>query len=153
MTYDLATADAIYEEYRATREDFDHHLVMHWREEMPHEFAQRMFKEKHGCHIFNEDLYCEATSHFVNPDGSHGPHWSIGTIKAKSGITNFAEKGYTEYDYAYVVNMLYSDYGNVFAEPSYYLKMAKNYLSDGDYYGKPEERAYHDAVKRINFFS
>ena len=152
MTYDLAKADEIYKEHSLHNEHFDHHLVMSWREQMPEEFAKRMYEEEFGCHIYDSHFYEEAVSHFVNPDGSKGAHWSVATIKSKSGISNFEEKEYTCYDYAYVVNMLYSDYGNIFAEPSYYLRMAKNYLTDGDYYGDPSERAYCDAVERMHYF-
>lgn len=149
----LAKADEIYNKHKAAKEDYDHHLVMMWRDAMPDDFARFMYREEYGCHIFDESLYNEATAYFVNPDGSHGPHWSVHTIKAKSGISSFEEKEFTLYDYAYVVNMLYSDYGNVFSEPSFYLRMAKNYLTDGDYYGNPSERAYCDAIKRIEHFS
>ena len=47
--------------------------------------------------------------------------------------------------------MLWSDNCNVFTEPSYYLKMAKNYLEDPDYCGEASERAYHNAMKRIKY--
>lgn len=151
--YDLAKADEIYRKKKEEHHDYDHQLVMMWRDKMPEDFSEHMYREEYGCHIFSEEMYDEAASYFVNPDGSHGPHWSVMTIKAKSGISNFEEKNYTVYDYAYVVNMLYSDYGNIFTEPSHYLRMAKNYLTDADYYGKPEERAYHDAKARIKFFS
>ena len=149
----LMTADEIYNKHKAAHADYDHHLVMEWREKMPHDFARHMYREEYGCHIFDEELYNDATAHFVNPDGSHGPHWSVPTIKAKSGIASFEEKEFTLHDYAYVVNMLYSDYGNIFSEPSLYLRMAKSYLTDSDYYGNPAERAYHDAIKRIDYFS
>lgn len=149
----LTVADEIYNKHKASHPDYDHHLVMTWRERMPEDFARYMYKEEYGCHIFDEELYTDATAHFVNPDGSHGPHWSVSTIKAKSGISNFDEKEYTLHDYAYVVNMLYSDYGSIFSEPSYYLRMAKHYLTDSDFYGNPAERAYHDAIKRIDYFS
>ena len=61
-------------------------------------------------------------------------------------------KDYYEYDYAYVMNMLWSDYCNIFTETSYYKKMAKSYLEDPDYMGKADERAYHNAMKRIKYF-
>ena len=150
MTYDLTHADEIYKELKQNHDDFDHYLVMSFRKDMPEQFSRRMYEEKHGHHIYDLALYEEATNYLENPDSSIGPHWSVSTIKAKSGI-NFDEKEYTCYDYAYVVNMLYSDYGNIFNEPSYYLKMAKNYLTDGDYYGNPSERAYYDAVTRIEY--
>ena len=69
----------------------------------------------------------------------------------RAGI-DFSKTKYTKYDYAYVVNMLYSDYGDVFNTAAHYLQMAKNYLCDEDYYGNPSERAYHDAVSRMEYF-
>ena len=151
MTYDLEAADAIYHEMLDADHEFSHKLIMKWREEMPLEYRRTMHEIKHGCHIFDKEFYDEATALFVNQDDSRGPHWSLETIKAKSGI-DFGSKEYTCYDYAYVVNMLYSDYGNVFTDPGYYLRMAKNYLHDHDYFGNPSERAYHNAVKRIHYF-
>lgn len=149
---DIKEADELYEKRLHEDPEYNHKLVMRWREKMPESFAITMYEDEYGCHIFSEDLYEEATSYFVNPDGSKGPHWSITTIKEKSGI-DFDTKDYTCYDYAYVVNMLYSDYSIVFVEPTYYLKMAKAYLTDEDYPGEDaSERAYHDAVHRIEYF-
>lgn len=108
------------------------------------------YKKENGHHITTESMYDKAVSLLVNPNGDIGPKWSLKTIKEKSGI-NFETKDYTIYDYAYVVNMLYSDYGSVITDPSCYLKMAKLYLSDEDYFGDPSERAYHNAMKRIEY--
>ena len=79
--------------------------------------------------------------------------WKDLDLYNKRIALNEGKKEYTLHDYAYVVNMLYSDYGNIFSEPSLYLRMAKSYLTDSDYYGNPAERAYHDAIKRIDYFS
>lgn len=152
MKVDMEKAHELYRKRKKENEEYDHVLVKRWKEKMPHEFARVMFEEEHGCHIYDEHLYDEATSYFVNPDGKEGPHWSIETIKEKSGI-DFDTKKYTCYDFAYVVNMLYSDYADIFDKAIYYLKMAKAYLCDEDYYGDPSERAYHDAVKRIEYFN
>lgn len=114
------------------------------------------YKKENGHHINSEEMYKKAVSLLVNADGSIGPHWSLPAIKEKSGI-NFETKDYTVYDYAYVVNMFYSDYGEVFKNlpPKefchVFLKMAKLYLSDEDYFGDPSERAYHNAMKRIEY--
>lgn len=51
-----------------------------------------------------------------------------------------------------MVNMLWSDFCHIFTDSDYYLKMAKAYLTDEDYPGTPEERAYKNAVKRICYF-
>lgn len=59
---------------------------------------------------------------------------------------------YYELDFAYVMNMLWSDYCNVFSDPVYYIKMSVNYLEDSDYMGDPSERAYKNAKKRIKYF-
>lgn len=67
-------------------------------------------------------------------------------------IINKVKIKFYELDYAYVVNMLYSDYCHIFTEPTYYLKMAEAYLMDSDYPGVADERAYHNAIKRINYF-
>lgn len=149
--YDLHKAYEIYTKHSDADPDFDHKLVHRWKEKMPHEFAKTMYEHEYGCHIFCEKMYKEAVQYFESPDGSKGPHWSLDSIKAKTNI-DFDSTKYTLYDYAYVVNMLYSDYGHIYTEPSYYLKMAKSYLTDGDYFGDPSERAYHNAQKRVEYF-
>lgn len=149
---DVGKAMELYKKYKREHDEFDSHIVKHMMESVPHVFSRIMMEEAHGCHIYDEDLYEEATSYFVNPDGKEGPHWSVSTIKEKSGI-DFEAKKYTCYDFAYVVNMLYSDYSDIFTDAKCYLKMAKAYLCDEDYYGDPSERAYHDAMKRIEHFS
>jgi hypothetical protein len=150
MTHKLREADEIYKEVSEQHPDFDHSLVMEWREKMEKSFVRRMLAERYGHHL-DRELYEEATSYFVNPDGTHGPHWSVETIKAKSGL-DFDSKKFNCWDFAYICNMFYSDFSNIFSDATYYLKMAKAYLTDGDYFGDPSERAYHNALKRINYF-
>jgi hypothetical protein len=79
-----------------------------------------------------------------------GAKWTCEDILKLASI-NFESKDYTKYDYCYVMNMLWSDYCNVFQDASYYLKMAKNYLEDPDYMGEASERAFCNARKRIKF--
>ena len=77
--------------------------------------------------------------------------WNVDTIVKLSGI-DFEKTDFYEYDYAYVVNMLYSGYCEIFTDTTYYLKMAKMYLTDPDYPGKADERAYKNAMKRIEYY-
>ena len=149
--YDIKKADEIYHKKITENPNYDHELVMEWREDMPHQFAQKMYEDEYGCHIFDKEMYSEAVELLEWIDGKGtGAKWAVDDIVKLSNI-NFEDKEYTKHDYAYVMNMLYSDYCNVFQEPSYYLKMAKNYLEDPDYCGEASERAYHDAKKRIKY--
>lgn len=104
-----------------------------------------------GCHIRDEKMYDKAVSYFVNHDGTKGAKWTVDDIVNKSGI-NFDKKEYTDLDYAYVVNMMYSDYGNKIKDPELLLDMAVQYLEDEDYPGEASERAYKNAKKRIRYY-
>ena len=104
-----------------------------------------------GCHIRKQSLYDEAVALLINPDGSKGGKWDADDIENESGI-DFTAKKYTALDYAYCVNMLYSDYGEVIKNTDTIMKMAKIYLEDPDYMGDPSERAYKNAKKRIHYF-
>ena len=149
--YDIKKAEEIYNKKREENPNYDHDLVMEWKKDMPQQFAQKMYEDEYGCHIFDKGMYDEATELFEWVDGKGtGIKWSIDDIVKLSNIS-FETKEYTKFDYCYIVNMLWSDYCNVFTEPSYYLKMAKNYLEDPDYCGDASERAYHNAKNRIKY--
>ena len=108
-------------------------------------------EQEYGCHIGTAEMYEEAVDLFEwVGDKGDGAKWSVEDVARLSEI-DFDKKEYTKYDYAYVVNMLYSDYCNVITESRDYLKMAKNYLEDPDYCGAASERAYHNAKTRIKY--
>lgn len=128
-----------------------------------YEFAKNMYYEYgeeildfideqlEGCHIRNEKIYDKATELFVNPDSTKGAKWDIDDIVTESGI-DFNKTKFTEFDYAYTVNMLYSDYGDIIKNTDIIMKMAVKYLTDNDYFGDPTERAYKNAKCRIHYF-
>jgi len=150
--YDIEKADKIYSEKLMEDKKFAEKLIDKFREKMPEEFVKTMFEEEYGCHIVDRSIYDEAVSLLKwSEDRGSGAKWEVEDILKLSNI-DFSNKDYYEYDYAYVVNMLWSDYGHIFTEPSYFLKMAKAYLEDPDYMGKPDERAYKNAIKRIEYF-
>ena len=99
--------------------------------------------------ITNKAQYDKYTSHFKNFDETRGPHWDIEVIKAKSGI-DFEMKKYTCYDFAYVVNMKYSDDGDLMTQENLF-KSAKRYLEDADFYGEPWTRAWWDGKMRHRY--
>lgn len=151
--YDLAEAIEIYNEEKQKNPNYDTVLVTEWREDMPEQFTILHLKKRYGCHIVDKSMYNDATELFewVDNKGT-GAKWSVEDIRNVSGI-DFNSKDYTLLDFAYTMNMLYSDNCNVFTEPTYYIKMSRNYLEDGDYMGDASERAYHDAIKRIRYFT
>ena len=127
-------------------------IVNDWKERMPDDFIRYMYEQEYGCHIIDRGMYDKAVSYFKwAGDKGDGARWSVEDAVKASEI-NFDEMPFYELDYAYVLNMLNSDYCNVFTDTSYYLKMAKNYLTDPDYPGEADERAYKDAKKRIKYF-
>ena len=150
--YDIDEAIQIYNEEKARNPKYDEVLIAEWREKMPEQFTRYMLKKKYGCHLVDEATYNEAVSllDWVDDKGN-GAKWSIADIKSVSGI-DFETKDYTLLDFAYVMNMLWSDCCNVFNETGYYLKMTRNYLEDADYMGESSERAYHNAIKRIRYY-
>lgn len=150
--YDLTEAIQIYNEEKAKNPKYDTVLVEEWKERMPDDFTRYMLKKRYGCHIVDDNTYEDAVSllDWVDDKGS-GAKWSLADVKTVSGI-DFDSKDYTARDFAYVMNMLWSDYCNVFTDASYYIKMARNYLEDTDYMGDASERAYHNAMKRIKYY-
>lgn len=150
--YDLAEALEIYGEELSRNPEYNAILVAEWIDNMPGEFTKKMLTKRYGCHIVDEKMYNRAVALLKWPDGrTSGPKWSVADIKTSAGI-DFSVKEYTLLDFAYVMNMLWSDYANVFTDTNYYFKMTKNYLEDEDYMGNPSERAYKNAMERIKYF-
>lgn len=150
--YDLKKADELYKKHLEKNPNYDHDLVMEWREDMPKQFSRKMHEDEYGCHIFDEEMYNEAISHLTWAGGKgKGAKWDVDTLTKLSGI-DFEKVDFFEYDYAFIANMLWSDYCEIFTDTTYYLKMAKMYLTDPDYPGKADERAYKNAIKRIEYY-
>lgn len=150
--YDLEKATEIYKTKVKEDDTFAEKLVEVLKEKMPTEFAKYMYEAEYGCHIVEREIYDKAISYlrWSDEDGT-GAKWEVETIVKLVDI-NFDKTKYTKFDYAYVVNMLYSDYCHIFTDSDYYLQMAKAYLTDDDYPGIADERAYKNAIKRICYF-
>lgn len=149
--YDLKKADDIYNEMRSDGKDIVNEVMMIFRDKMPKEYFLLMHLIKYGCHIYDEEMYNEAISYLEWANGKgKGAKWDVDTLTKLSGI-DFEKTEFFEYDFAYVANMLWSDYCEIFTDTTYYLKMAKMYLTDPDYPGKADERAYKSAMKRIEY--
>ena len=100
--------------------------------EMYEELELDLYKEVFGCH-FNDWLLEKALRNLVNEDGSVGGHWTLDQTSDVARSMNIQFKDFNEYDWCYVMNMLYSDYyGAVPNDTSLYAKMAYKFLSDKD---------------------
>ena len=104
------------------------------------EMEDDLYVSINGPH-FNEWSYERAVDGMTNADGTTGAHWS------KSDIVKYArQKGMDfrseceEYDFAYAMNMTYSDYyGSVPDSVETYFRIAKAFIDDAD---APEGKAY-----------
>ncbi len=112
--------------------------LMHKDPDKMVEFVEHMYKHDpkavermiHGhagkeAHISSKSQYEELSQKlkWANENGK-GARWGIDDIKQKSRI-NFENTDYTEFDFAYLVNMLYAICCTEMTEMSYFLKFAK----------------------------
>ncbi len=139
-----------YKELKKDNPNIDNELIMTFIEQMPQEAICLFDYMLYGYHIVSKEMYEDAVDCLVNQDGSKGPKWSLTEIENKVNI-DFDNKDYTLMDYAYTLNMKYSDIGDLISTDML-MKIAKRYLEDKDYYGDPSERAYFDAKERIKYF-
>lgn len=84
---------------------------------------------EHRLH-FDEHLVKKAVAEMENVDGSSGEHWTIEEttrVMEQNGIK------VNKYDWYYLMNMLHSDYSNIWGEDvAQYVKFGKAYINDPD---------------------
>jgi len=100
-------------------------------------------------HITSRRKYEELTERIKWADGNgRGAKWNFEDIKKNSRI-DFENVDFTEYDYAYLVNMLYAKCCKYISDPSVYLKFAKCLLEDRD----EDTKIYHGAYQSKRKYS
>lgn len=108
--------------------------------DMVGDLYRKLFRIVYGPH-FSEDLYNDAVKCLRNADGTTGPKWT------EAQITEYATdrgiqfgKNYNRFDFAYAMNMIYSDYFGVIPdETENYFRLAKAFIEDRD---APEGKAW-----------
>lgn len=145
----------LYKKLEANDPNINKIIMQAFMEKMPQEaYATLLFyknEKEENYHLTTYEQYKEGVELLEwMEDKGEGEKWTCEDIMKLISI-NFENKDYTKYDFCYVMNMLWSDYCNVFQDHNYYLKMSKNYLEDPDYCGESSERAYHNARKRIKY--
>ena len=123
-----------------TKEFIDRALrkVKVFDEEMYEELEHELYTDVYGHH-FNAWLLKCALENMTNEDGSKGGHWTLEETNSVARQHGIEFIHYNQYDFNYVMNMIYSDYyGSVSNETSAYVKLAKKFLQDKD---APEGKA------------
>lgn len=96
------------------------------------ELETYLYKEIYGKH-FSDWLLEKATKNMINEDGTKGPHWSVEQTSSVAKANGISFDNFNEYDWNYVMNMIYSDYyGAVSNDVSMYVRLAKKFLEDRD---------------------
>lgn len=104
--------------------------IKKYDEDMYNCLVLKMHKDIYGCH-FSESLAKKAVKNMKNFDGTVGEHW---TIEQTTNLLSQYNIQANKYDWYYIMNMLYSDAGNVFnGNLVNYVKFAEAvYLKDVD---------------------
>ncbi len=105
-----------------------------------------LYQKIYGPH-FTEWLVKEATEAMENEDGTTGTHWDINQTDSMAKSNNVQFTHFNNYDFNYVMNMLYSDFYQIYAnDTAVYVRLAKAWIMDKD---APEGKAfrYYMAMK------
>jgi hypothetical protein len=98
-----------------------------------------LYRFIYGCH-FSEWTLKEALERMINEDGSRGGHWSVEETNKVAQSRGIIFNKFNEYDWNYVMNMIYSDYFGVISNSlEMYVELAKRFLCDKD---SQEGKAY-----------
>lgn len=91
-----------------------------------------LYIDSQGYH-FNDELLEHAYAVMVNDDGSKAPYFPLDDCEKLARRNNIRFQNFNEYDFAYTMNMLYSDYCQVLGtDGNIYAKMALKFLDDPD---------------------
>lgn len=114
--------------------------------EMYEELELDLYREIYGCH-FSDWLLERALSKMINEDGTKGGHWQLADTTQVANNNGITFDHFNEYDWCYVMNMMYSDYYKVIGtDVNTYAKMAKYFLMDKD---APEGKALKYYMKIV----
>ncbi len=96
------------------------------------ELESYLYREVYGKH-FSDWLLEKATKEMRNEDGTIGGHWSLEQTNQVAKSNDIRFSNFNEYDWNYVLNMIYSDYyGAVSNDINSYIRLAIKFLEDKD---------------------
>lgn len=101
--------------------------LMKTNPKMYYELEDRLYTSMYGHH-FTASLYNQAVKEL-----SKGEHWSFNEIADYAASKNMKyDSGFNEYDFAYTMNLLYSEYSGIINGNETFFNMAKSFLSEPD---------------------
>ena len=107
-------------------------MIKETNHDLYEELELHLYKEMYGCH-FNEWMLNKATKGMLNEDGTTGPHWSLEQTNSVAKQYGITFNNYNEYDWNYVMNLIYSDFYKVIpTDIQSYVKFAKAFIEDKD---------------------
>ena len=123
-------------------------LVKEMYHKAPQDIEYMLEQFSGGEHLTNREDYekCVKKLKWIDNRGA-GAKWQFDDIirlAEKTEHVDFDNVEYTEFEFAYLVNLLYAMFCKVFSDSTYYLKMAKSIF---DYSNVSEEQHYGDFFK------
>lgn len=115
--------------------------------ELYEEIDEMVHEKLLGPH-FDREEYERAAARITDRSGRRGPHWTTEQIADYARRNGDRFDRYNEYDLAYAMNSLYSDYyGTVPDNTDGWYRMAKQFLDDPD---APDGKAwrYYRSMRR-----
>ena len=113
---------------------FDHVLMdmKEYDHDMYCDVKMDLYTAVNGYH-FNKELLHEAVEHMENDNGTISPKWSVEETTQVGKNAGIMFVGFNEYDWNYVMNMVYSDYCEVLGDNvASYIKIAEKFIHDKD---------------------
>lgn len=102
------------------------------------ELEDILYGAVYGPH-FNAWTYKKAVDALKSKDGKGGPHWSLDDIRSLMRSKGLKSDDWNDYDFAYAMNMTWSDYSDLVGGDETVCKMALAFLNDSD---GPSGKAY-----------
>ena len=123
--------------------------IKRYDKEMYDTIEHKLYIEAYGPHFTPWLLDCALHS-MINEDGSVGPHWTVEQTTSVAKSRGVMFDTFNEYDFCYVMNMIYSDYYGVIKDDiDTYVEMSIRFLCDKDF-GKGKAFKYYMMVKESN---
>lgn len=142
--FDIMKANEIYLHKLKENPHFAQHLIDSWKEQMPEQFARRMYEEEYGCHIVDEDTYKQGLMFIKDNRGDVLDPWSKADIlKIVRDYIDIDKEDFYDFDIAMMANIFKGDFYHRVNDSTKIILMAIDALKDNDFpYFNPSERAY-----------